>query len=210
MSPDLAYVSATLKGAVRKMSPDQREVALDCFEHYRGECQRIAGDDPLRVAFTVHEMIDEHMRHMIATSKHGPHITCRKGCGACCHLNVDVFPQEAVLLRAVAREAGVDIDEARLARQLDHQGDKWHELPIEDRRCVFLGENRACRVYEHRPGSCRKYAVKSDPDRCDMVKYPGGQVAIVFSAEAEIIHSAAMTVYGSGSMAAMLLSVPKE
>ncbi|HKX40906.1 MAG TPA: YkgJ family cysteine cluster protein [Burkholderiaceae bacterium] len=143
---------------------------------------------------------------MRETSKHGPDIKCKRGCAACCHLSVDVSPQEAILLRVIAKDQGIPIDEARLDRQASKSFDTWHELPVEDRRCVFLGEDNACRVYEHRPGACRKYTVKSDPERCDMDKYPGGEVAIVFDVEAEIIQSAAMTVFGARSMAEQLIA----
>lgn len=203
---DLAYISSTLKGVAQAMLHDKdRQLALECFDHYRTEWARIAPEEPMCVAFTVHEITDEYMAHMFATSKDGPDVQCHKGCAACCHLNVDVFTQEAVLLLAFAREQGIEIDEARLTRQATKTDDTWHELTPEDQRCVFLADDRTCRVYDHRPGACRKYAVKNDPDRCDMNKYPGGEVAIVFSIEAEIVHSAAMTVYGAGNMATMLL-----
>jgi Fe-S-cluster containining protein len=200
---ELVYTSATLKGAAAQMPQRDREMARDCFEHWRRECKRIGPAEPERVAFTVHELIDERMQRMRATSE--PHVTCSKGCAACCHLNVGIFPQEAELLLLMAREDGIEIDEARLARQATKDDSTWHELSPEDRACVFLGDDRTCRVYEHRPGACRKYLVKNDPDLCDMNKHPGGAVAVVFSVEAEIVHSAAMTVYGAGNMAAMLL-----
>lgn len=205
MSPDLAYISTTLKGATRAMTARERQLALDCFQHWRGECQRLTSGEPKRVAFTLHKLIDEHMQHMLSTSKHAPDVKCRKGCGACCHQNVDVFPHEAILLRMLADHAGIEIDEARLARQAAKSNGSWRELTPDDQRCVFLADDNACRVYEHRPGACRKYLVKTDPDLCDMQKHPGGKVAIVFSVEAEIVHSAALTVYGAGNMAAMLL-----
>jgi uncharacterized protein len=209
LAPHLAYISATLKGATQRMSPHDRATALDCFQHWRRECERLAPEEAKNVAYTVHEVIDERVRRMLATSKHGPEVTCTKGCAACCHLHVDINTREAQLLRAVAAEAGIKIDEARLARQATKNPDTWLELAPEDRRCVFLAEDRTCRVYAHRPGACRKYFVLSDPDRCDMQKHPGGRVGIVFDTEAEIIHSAAMTVYGAGTMAAMLLQASR-
>jgi Fe-S-cluster containining protein len=204
---DLAYISSTLKGAAQAMPEPERALALDCFEHWRGEWTRVGPEaPPENLAFTVHEVIDEHVQRMLATSLHGPDVTCRKGCAACCHLHVGIFPQEAALLWTLAKLDGITVDEARLARQASKDDDTWRELAPEDQRCVFLADDRTCRVYEHRPGACRKYFVKSDPDLCDVVKHPGGKVAIVFSVEAEIVHSAAMTVYGAGNMAAMLLN----
>lgn len=202
---ELAYITTTLKGAVALLSDDQRALARDCFEHHRSEAKRIAGESPLRIAYTIHELVDARVATMRRTSVHGKEVQCRKGCAHCCHLNVGIFPHEAALLLALAQEAGNEIDEARLQRQAAKDDDTWHELAPEDRRCVFLAEDRTCRVYEHRPNACRKYLVKTDPALCDMQKYPGGQVGIVFDIEAEIIHSAAMTVYGAGNMATMLL-----
>lgn len=209
MHPGLAYISATLKGAAASMSNKGRKVALACFEHWRNECQIISRAEPERVAFTLHDVIDERMQHMLETSKHGADVQCRKGCAACCHLHVEIFPQEAVLLRMAADESGIEIDEARLARQAAKDKTTWVDLPPEDQSCVFLDEDKACRVYEHRPGACRKYTVKSDPKFCDMTKYPGGKVGVVLSIEAEIVHSAAMTVYGVGGMARMLIDTRK-
>jgi len=202
MSPDLAYISSTLKGATAKMTLREKSEARECFEHWRSECQRIGPNPPEVVAHTVHAIIDERMQHMLATSVHGPDVQCRKGCASCCRLQVDVYAHEAELLHLIARVDGIEIDAEKLARQASMP---WHQLPIEDRRCLFLSADNECRVYEHRPGACRKYMVKSEPDLCDMDKHPGGEVAIVFSMEAEIISSAAMTVYGADNMAAMLL-----
>jgi len=211
VSPHLAYISSTLKGAAAEMSDHDRLLARDCFEHWRSECERIAPEAPERVAFTVHEIIDQRIERMKATSKHGRDIKCQQGCAACCHQSVDIFAHEAELLWMVAREQGIDVDPALLARQALKDDVTWHELSIEDQRCVFLADGRTCRAYEHRPGACRKYHVLSDPDLCDMVKHPGGKVGIVFDMEAEILHSAAMTVYGAGNMAAMLLKhAPSE
>jgi Fe-S-cluster containining protein len=208
-NPDLAYISETLKGAAQRMSERDRFMALDCFKHWRSEFTRIEGEgESESVAHTVHGIIDERMQHLLSTSGHAPDVPCRKGCASCCHLSVDINLHEAALLLMVARAQGIEIDMAKLARQADKATrEAWHELPIEDRRCVFLGDDNACKVHEHRPGACRKYLVKGDPDLCDTTKHPGGRVAIVFDVQAEIVQSAAMTVYGGDTMAAMLLKV---
>lgn len=200
----MAYISSTLKGAAAEMSPHDAHVARDCFEHWRSECTRVANEAPVRVAYTIHEIIDERVERL-RTSKHGREITCRKGCAACCHLHVDIFHHEAEMLLLAMSTDGIEIDRARLERQATKDDETWHELAPEDQRCVFLGEDRTCRVYEHRPGSCRKYHVLSDPDLCDAVKHPRAKVGIMFDTEGEIVHSAAMTVYGGGTMAAVLL-----
>ncbi len=208
---ELAYISATLKGAAERMPDRERIDARARFEHWRDECTRLAPEHRESVAATVHEVIDERMAHMLKATGHGRDVQCRKGCGACCHLQVDVFDREAELLLMMASEQGIEIDEAKLARQASKANtDAWNELSHEDRACVFLAEDQSCRVHEHRPGACRKYLVKSPAEFCDTTKYPGGRVAIVFDVEAEIVQSAAMTVYGAGSMAAKLLAALKR
>lgn len=206
----LSYISATLKGAAAQMDDRDRAAALDCFEHWKSQWKRTQSGEPQSVAYTVHCLIDERMQYMLATSKHAPQVKCRKGCAACCHMSIDIFPQEAVLLRMLAQHEGIEIDEARLARQATKDVLTWGELAPEDRACVFLAEDRSCRIHEHRPGACRKYLVKTDPELCDLHKHPGANVGVVFELQAEIAHSAAMTVFGSGSMAAMLLKHQPE
>ena len=209
--PELAYISATLKGAAERMPDRERIDARACFEHWRNECTRLAPEPRESVAFTVHEVIDERMALMLKATGHGPDVQCRKGCGACCHLQVDIFDREAELLLMMASEQGIEIDEAKLARQASKANtEAWNELSHEDRACVFLADDQSCRVHEHRPGACRKYLVKSPAELCDTSKHPGGEVAIVFDVEAEIVQSAAMTVYGAGSMAAKLLAALKR
>lgn len=206
--PVLTYISATLKGATKVMSEKEREQALDCFQHWRQQCRHLAPEAPENVAYTLHVTIDEHVEHMRSRTKH--EVQCRKGCASCCHLNVDIFTQEAKLLLMLAREQGIEIDWERVERQAAKNSANWRELSIEDQACVFLAGDRTCRVYEHRPGACRKYLVATDPDLCDQNKYPGGDVGVVFDTQAEIVHSAAMTVFGAGPMAEMLLAVRKE
>lgn len=205
----LWYTSNTLKGAAQTMGDREKEYARKCLDHWNEQCERMTRARPRNnaesIAFTIHLAVDERIEIMKRTSAHGADIQCRKGCASCCHLSVDVFPQEAVLLHVVAADQGIALDRAKLARQAKKTISTWSTLAPEDRRCVFLGDDNACKVYEHRPSACRKYQVKTPPDLCDVVKHPGGQVGIVFDVEAEIIFSASMTTYGAGTLAEMLL-----
>lgn len=210
-----AYLSTTLKGVIAQyMTEEQKEFARQCFNHWCQQCRNMLmtapRNEPESIAHTVHCVIDERIAHMRATSANGRHIRCSKGCAACCHMPVDVFPQEAVLLHLVAEETGIALDRALLERQADKDMETWHHLAPGDRACPFLGDDSACQVYEHRPTACRKYHVGTDPVLCDVVKHPGTQVGIVYDIEAEIIASAAMTTYGVGTMAQMLLQHDPE
>jgi len=99
--------------------------------------------------------------------------TCQVGCDHCCYLlNLVSFPEAVV----VARHVLADPFQASLLPRL--LGKLYDQLPavanaLADRDayfqqqvpCVFLYEHK-CRVYTARPGSCRHYAVVSDPSLC--------------------------------------------
>lgn len=206
LPPGYRYTSDSLRGATERMNTAQRRAALSCFEHWIDQVRRIAFQPAINVAYTLHQQTDEHIAQLLAKDPRAKDVQCRKGCSACCHLNVDVFPQEAQLLLAVVAEQGITIDEAKLARQAGKTLDAWRELPHEDRACVFLGADQTCQVYEHRPSACRKYLVVTDPALCDVQKNPGRQVARLFHIETEIMFSAAMTEYGVSGMAQALLT----
>lgn len=160
------------------------------------------------LAAGVHRIIDEAVSLLGA---HDPaaadRIACRKGCAHCCYIPVDITPDEAKLLHMMAREAGLDLDMPRLRLQaLNSRPDAWAKLSAPLRRCVFLGADSACQVYEWRPGACRKYQVLDTADKCDTVRHYGARVLNFVSVPAEIMQSAAVTVFGGGPMAQQLLA----
>jgi hypothetical protein len=136
--------SSVLTVAVAQMNDQQRRLTRELFEFCRVQWTRLtqSGTSPEVIANTVHATIDEPMQRMLATSEHGPEVQCFKGCAHCCHLAVGIFPQEATLLWRVAKADGLRVDEARLARQASKDSKTWHELAPEDRRCVFLDNDR--------------------------------------------------------------------
>lgn len=71
-----------------------------------------------------------------------PHVACRRGCSACCHINVSIFPLEAQLISAWTGRAV-------LSRPLSPKD--FHGTP-----CPFL-EHGTCSIYEHRPFACRNH-----------------------------------------------------
>lgn len=94
-------------------------------------------------------------------------ISCRAGCGACCHQSVFVSLPEFVKIKSYLIENGVRIDRAKLQMQHDDTEDAVYKtLKVPDRRCVFLGENNACSIYDARPLMCRRHNVYSDPKHC--------------------------------------------
>ncbi len=115
--------------------------------------------------------------------------TCQKGCGACCHLEVEITRDDAVIL-ANSLAAGLDVDFARL-RELslrERLDSAWAQGWVAGNRCVFLGADNACRNYENRPSVCRKHSVVSPAIECQKL---GGQPVPKVMPLAEIIMSAA-------------------
>jgi Fe-S-cluster containining protein len=133
-------------------------------------------------------------------------VSCGKGCAGCCHYEVEVTPDEAVLLREVVQR-GVPVDRDRLELQArrERQSVEWLRFWSPENRCVFLGADGACQIYEHRPSICRKHVVTSPVAACTTA---GAAVAPVQILLAEILLSAALSLNGSagGSLPKMLLA----
>lgn len=200
--PALMYLSESLRDLLRRCYAECQEVAAQMLLHYDAGVQRALAKHPdqLGIAAGVHDAIDRSVQALMARDPNAGQVKCRKGCAACCHINVDVSRSEAQLLAACAADLGLPIDLDRLRKQAAGYG----ALAPEDRACVFLKDG-ACRVYEHRPGACRKMLVITDPDLCDTVKNPGGKVGHLVSAEAEVIWSVLLTRDERGTLPAMLL-----
>lgn len=97
--------------------------------------------------------------------------SCRRGCHECCHLRAVIADMEAQALVQHVRERQGDeaLERLRLAcaeqlRRFGHLTDReWFARGV---RCVFLGEDGGCTVYEMRPVACRAHLVASDPRLC--------------------------------------------
>ena len=153
----------------------------------------------------VHALIEEQeqLSSHIKTS-------CQRGCGACCHLEVEITLDDAIVL-AKSLEDGVDIDRAQL-RSLsvrERLDAVWTRGVVSSNRCVFLGVDNACRNYKNRPTVCRKHSVISPAIECEKV---GGQPVPKLIPMAEIIMSAAINLPDNqyGSLAKMLQKVLDE
>jgi Fe-S-cluster containining protein len=153
-----------------------------------------AGPDRAR---GVHKSIDDEIERSIKDHPiQSRNISCQKGCAFCCHLQVGITGDEAELLAERVR-GGVDIDMTRLQAQAkfpDSAG-VWYAKPYSETACVFLGEDKTCRVYEDRPGSCRLHISVDKPSRCDRTTGSVAHTKYV-AHRGEMLHSAAMTVSG--------------
>jgi Fe-S-cluster containining protein len=88
-------------------------------------------------------------------------IACRSGCAFCCYLRVSVRPHEALTLAAALREQPAD-EQQRLRAGLERNAQRIRAMSATEHLaaqlpCAFLGEDRRCSVYAHRPSACRRY-----------------------------------------------------
>jgi Fe-S-cluster containining protein len=197
-----------LKAAANKKAREERKAAYlrGFLDRYTEQFRAAGNQDARSVARTVHIAINDVLERDRKTSATSGHIKCRKGCHHCCHGPVEIWPQEAALLVEIAREAGMELDRARLERQSRYTLDTWLQQPAADTACVFLGEDGACRVYESRPNACRKLLVMTDPALCDAAKHPPERVGRWFSWEAEMLELAALETFGRALMPGSLLA----
>ncbi len=131
-------------------------------------------------------------------------LACSKGCSGCCHYEVEITSDDAAVLKLVVDEGRV-IDRERLAVQAarERKSPAWRKFMSKENRCVFLGEDGACGIYEDRPSVCRKHVVTTPAAACTT---EGAAVAPVQVLLAEILLSAGLSLEGVefGSLAKML------
>jgi len=197
------------KATANKKARDKRKEAhlRKIMDRYTEQFRAVGNRDAQSVTREVHIAIDNVLERDRKKSTTSGGIKCGKGCSHCCHGPVEIWPQEAALLVEIAREAGIEMDKARLERQSQYTADTWRQQPAADTACGFLGDDGACKVYEFRPNACRKLLVVTDPALCDAEKHPPDSVGRWFSWEAEIRESAALEVFGAALMPRSLLAV---
>jgi uncharacterized protein len=162
------YLTPTLKNLIFHF---ENTVAAADFKNFLRDIEVLLEENRLALlsveagsarAQVLHHLLDKEIEKAAAIP-----VSCKKGCSACCHLEVEVSADEASLLADII-EAGVSVDQERLellARR-KIQDSSWLLGMTESNRCIFLGDEGACSIYENRPSSCRRYAVVSPAEHC--------------------------------------------
>lgn len=122
-----------------------------------------APSGPLR-ARKLHELVEDEIAQGAAIET-----SCQKGCSACCHMEVEITNYEAEILAELVN-AGYGIERPRLQKQSERtlQDPQWREgVRHLTNRCVFLSDEGACGIYEHRPVMCRRHSVTSPAKNCE-------------------------------------------
>jgi Fe-S-cluster containining protein len=179
-------------------APDQQPVAMAMTtlelvvagERLRLQVQVPAGPTPRAALVPLYRSITEFVvdAGVNAAAAQGEHVSCRKGCGACCRQLVPISEIEARQLRdlvaelpeprrsqVLARfhEARKRLAQAGLLERLEHPerfaDEQLRSLGLEYFRlaiaCPFL-EEESCSIHPDRPLACREYLVTSPAEHC--------------------------------------------
>lgn len=198
-------ISQSLSGILEQMDENQVAIVQDMFSFYMEQYQELRlNNNAESVSAAIHDSVSEFIDETISESKHTS--TCSKGCSFCCFQRVDISDDEATLIISYSKEIGFEIDLETLKHQQHAKSDiEFSILPTILKRCVFLDKKGECSIYKHRPSSCRKLVVMSDPKLCDTVSNPNGEIGKIVSLEAEVITSSSLNVRDFGSMSEMIL-----
>lgn len=116
--------------------------------------------------------------------------SCKKGCSACCHMEVEITSYEVDILKDIIN-AGHEVDFERLLKQSARglQDPQWKQGPRNpDSQCVFLSREGACSIYEHRPVMCRRHSVSSPAKNCETLDAP---ITVRYFPQVDLLISAA-------------------
>jgi len=88
----------------------------------------------------------------------GVELQCQKGCAHCCEFRVEAYPVEVLHIAGHLRSLGDSaLQEWIKALELHASYAKGRSERDYQKKCPFLGEQGACRIYEVRPSNCRFY-----------------------------------------------------
>jgi Fe-S-cluster containining protein len=100
----------------------------------------------------------------------GQPVTCSRGCAGCCHQLTAIGIGEALY---IGQEVATWDDWRewserffRAAKEMtapDVTNATWFDRAVP---CVFLADDRSCRIYDRRPSACRYHWVKSPAENC--------------------------------------------
>lgn len=161
----------------------------------------------------LHNVIDEYNTKVFSHPILKELMPCKSGCSGCCHTQVSVTEDEAELLAHNILN-GIEIDYKSLEEQakVGNDASAFYAIPYNHRRCVFLDDQGACKVYKDRPSVCRTNAVVGDAAQCDTsVNVEGGALRLVKTQESDMAIVAAFAVArSSGTLPLMLSKVLKD
>lgn len=133
----------------------------------------------------LHELVEKEIAQAAEIES-----SCKKGCSACCHMEVEITSYEAEILAKLIQDGHV-IDQTRLQKQSARslQDNQWKQgIRNLDSKCIFLNNEGACSIYENRPVMCRRHSVTSPAKNCETLDAP---ITIKYYPRVDLLISAA-------------------
>jgi Fe-S-cluster containining protein len=183
-------------------SPGEIDTVLQRIEYFATHLSHLKARN-INPASISHKALDE--LYTIAPAENKKDITCKKGCTACCYIDLHITADEAALILSYCEENNIEVDRAYLVNQLANGRSPASAFA----KCVFL-ENSLCTVYPVRPAACRKHFVKSDPALCDSKINNEIPLNTYFDLHAEMIASANMNISETNAIEFLLLKQLKQ
>lgn len=164
-----------------RSNPELLEIVLNTFE----ELRKI--ESPFERAAFVHGLIEKYNNEIFSHPLVQKLSPCKLGCSACCHTQVSVTQDEAIVLSDLIKN-GTTVDVSLLEKQMSvrEDEDQFYKLTYQERKCIFLDENGACNIYENRPSVCRTNSVIGDALQCDSTSKPG-QMTLVRTPKSDLV-----------------------
>ena len=120
----------------------------------------------------IHHIVDDCNQEVFTHPMVKELSPCKAGCSGCCHTQVGITEEEAALLAERVNEGVIiDYNLLELQSKSGNKSEDFYKLSYDQRRCVFLGSDETCQVYNDRPSVCRTNAVLGEASQC----YPKAQ-----------------------------------
>jgi Fe-S-cluster containining protein len=163
---------------------------------------------PLERARFVHHVVDDYNRTVFSHPLVKELSPCKAGCSGCCHTQVSITEDEAELLASIIND-GLKIDLKRLNDQYEasNSSEDFYKLSYNSRKCIFLGEDDRCQVYNDRPSVCRTNSVLGEASQCSTQAGldPKQTLRLVKTAEADMaMMGAFLSSKNNGTLAYMV------
>lgn len=171
--PGEYHTNDVLSELIQKASPEGKNQIIDFIDSGVKEYKRsVREHNEETAAHFINQVIDEQVKKEMTTKadlieeKGG--IKCKKGCYYCCEQHVGISLDEALLMLDYIEDQKIEVDWKKIGRQAKIKNpEDWYKQQRKDWTCAMLGEDKLCKVYKHRPHTCRKYLVVSDPENCN-------------------------------------------
>jgi Fe-S-cluster containining protein len=115
--------------------------------------------------------------------------------------------REANLIKEYVDTFHIPVDKEKLKIQAQIENEKEY-LISPNRRCVFLGQNNLCTIYEVRPSACRNYFVFNPKEDCDTFNdKTTGKTLVNFDLESVAPIMALMSISPTNTLPRQLLKI---